>query len=162
VTPRFTLRDARPEDCADIARLVRDLAAFEKLADQARGTEEGFRAQLFGDRPNAYAIVAELGGSIVGLALWFHNFSTFACGPGLYVEDVFVEPAHRGLGIGRAFFRAMARRAVDRGCSRMEWSVLDWNESAVRFYRGMGAVGMSDWTVQRLSAAPLAALAQEA
>ena len=156
----FTLRDATPADAADIARLVRELAAFEKLLPHATGTEETFRAQLFGAHPAAYAMVAETDGRVVGLALWFYNFSTFACRRGLYVEDVYVEPQHRGAGIGRAFFRAMARRAQDESCARMEWSVLDWNADAIAFYRSLGAVGMEGWTVQRLSADAIAQLAR--
>ena len=157
---RFTLRDAAPADTADIARLVRELAEFEKLLAQARGTAETFHEQLFGPRPAAYAMVAEVGGRVVGLALWFYNFSTFACRRGLYVEDVYVEPQHRGLGIGRAFFRAMAQRALKEGCARMEWSVLDWNTDAIAFYRGLGAIGMAEWTVQRLAADGIAMLAR--
>ncbi len=157
----FTLRHAVPADAADITRLVYDLAVFEKIADEARATPADFHTQLFGDPPNAYAMVAEIGGRVVGIAIWFYNFSTFECRPGLYVEDVYVEPQHRGLGMGRAFFRAMAGQALRRGCSRMEWSVLDWNETAVRFYRSMGAVNMEDWTVQRLAADKVAALAEE-
>ncbi len=156
----FTLRDAAPADTADIARLVRELAEFEKLLPQARGTAETFHEQLFGPRPAAYAMVAEIGGHVVGLALWFYNFSTFACCRGLYVEDVYVEPQHRGLGIGRAFFRAMAQRALEEGCARMEWSVLDWNTDAIAFYRSLGAVSMEEWTVQRLSADGIAMLAR--
>ena len=158
--PRFNLRDAAPADAADVARLVRDLAAFEKLLPEARGTAETFHEQLFGAQPAAYAMVAEIGGRVVGLALWFYNFSTFACRRGLYVEDVYVEPQHRGLGIGRAFFGAMAQRALQQGCARMEWSVLDWNTDAIAFYRGLGAVGMQEWTVQRLSADGIANLAR--
>lgn len=158
----FVLRPAEPRDAGEIARLVRALAEFEKLGDEAKGTEDGFRAQLFGAAPVAHAMVAEVAGHVVGLALWFYNFSTFACRPGLYVEDVFVEPAHRGLGIGRAFFQALARRAMERGCARMEWAVLDWNDAAIDFYRGLGAVGMADWTIQRLSADRVAALAKGA
>ena len=159
--PDFLIRDALPQDSADIARLVHALAAYEKLAHEAVATADDFRQQLFGSSPTARAAVAEIAGVIVGIAVWFHNFSTFTCRPGLYVEDVFVEPQHRGLGIGRGFFRYMAKHAVKSGCSRMDWSVLDWNEPAIRFYRSMGAVGMDDWTVQRLDARKLAALAQE-
>jgi GNAT superfamily N-acetyltransferase len=155
----FVLRPAEPRDAADVARLVHALAEFEKLGDQAKGTAEGFHAQLFGNEPVANAMIAEVAGRAVGLALWFYNFSTFACRPGLYVEDVFVEPEHRGLGIGRAFFQALARRAVEKNCARMEWAVLDWNVAAIDFYRGLGAVGMEDWTIQRLSADRVAALA---
>ncbi len=159
--PDFVIRDAAPQDCADIARLVRALAEYERLAHEAVATEEDFARQLFGAPPAARAAVADRAGRVVGIAIWFHNFSTFTCRPGLYVEDVFVEPEQRGLGIGRAFFRYMARHAVSAGCSRMDWSVLDWNETAIRFYRSMGAVGLDDWTVQRLDARTLAALAQE-
>ena len=159
---RFALRDAIPADTTDITRLVYDLAVFEKIADEALATPARFHEQLFGQPPNAYAMVAEIAGHVIGIAIWFYNFSTFECRPGLYVEDVYVEPQHRGLGIGRAFFRGMAQRALQRGCSRMEWSVLDWNQAAVTFYRSMGAVGMEDWTVQRLSADRVALLAQEA
>ncbi len=158
----FTLREARPTDCAEIRRLVYALAEYERLAGEAVATEDHFREHLFGPTPRAHAALADIAGRTVGLAIWFYSYNTFTGRPGLYVEDVFVEPPHRGLGIGRAFFRLMARRAMREGCSRMEWSVLDWNENAVRFYRSMGAVGMEEWTVQRLSADALTALAQEA
>ena len=156
----FTLRDAAAGDEDDIARLVYDLAVYEKLAEEAVATPEDFRTHLFGPQPRAHALVAEVGGKAVGIAIWFYNFNTFTCRPGLYLEDVFVEPAHRGLGIGRAFFQAMAQRAVEHGCSRMEWSVLDWNAPAIAFYRSMGATGMDEWTVQRLSAEKMTALAE--
>ncbi len=139
--------------------MVRSLATYEKLAHQAQGSAEDFCAQLFGKQPVAYAMVAEIDDCVVGLALWFYNFSTFQCRPGLYVEDVFVEPEHRGRGIGRAFFQALAQRAVVDGCGRMEWSVLDWNTPAIDFYRSLGAVGMGEWTVQRLTADKIALLA---
>jgi diamine N-acetyltransferase len=155
----FTLREAVPEDCADIARLVRALAEYEKLAHEARATEDDFRRALFGAPARAQAAVASVAGATVGFALWFYNFSTFIGRAGLYVEDVFVEPAHRGAGIGRAFFRMMAARAVAEGCGRMEWSVLDWNTPAIDFYRGLGAEPMSEWTVQRLSGDTLHRLA---
>lgn len=151
----FTLREAVPEDCADIARLVRALAEYEKLAHEARATEDDFRRALFGAPARAQAAVASVAGATVGFALWFYNFSTFMGREGLYVEDVFVEPAHRGAGIGRAFFRMMAARAVAERCGRMEWSVLDWNEPALRFYASLGAVRMDEWTVQRLTGAAL-------
>jgi GNAT superfamily N-acetyltransferase len=107
-------------------------------------------------------MMADVAGQCIGLVLWSYNFSTFLCRPGLYVEDIFVEPAHRGLGIGRAFFRALAQRAIEQGCGRMEWSVLDWNEPSIAFYRSLGAVAMDEWTVQRLTADAIAALAGEA
>ena len=157
----FLLRDAAPDDCADIERLVRGLAVFEKLADEAQATADDFRRALFGEPARAQAAIAVVDGRAVGFALWFYNFSTFVGRAGLYVEDVFVEPAHRGAGIGRAFFRMMAARAVAEGCGRMEWSVLDWNEAALDFYHALGAEPMSDWTVQRLAGPTLHRLAQE-
>jgi GNAT superfamily N-acetyltransferase len=155
----FVLRDARPADCGDIARLVRALAEYEKLADEAQATAEDFHRALFAEPARAWAALAIVDGAAVGLALWFYNFSTFVGRAGLYVEDVFVEPAHRGAGIGRAFFRMMAARAVAEGCGRMEWSVLDWNTPAVEFYRAMGAEPMDEWTVQRLTGDALQRLA---
>jgi GNAT superfamily N-acetyltransferase len=157
----FLLRDATEGDAQEIARLVYELAVYEKLADRAVGTAADFRVQLFGPRPRAYAIMAEVESRAVGLAIWFYNFSTFQARPGLYVEDVFVEPEYRGLGIGRAFFRTMAQRALAEGCTRMEWSVLDWNTPAVAFYRAMGAVAMDAWTVQRLYDSEMRVLAGE-
>jgi GNAT superfamily N-acetyltransferase len=157
----FTLRPAKAADCGDIARLVRALAEYEKLAADAKATADDFRTAMFGDTPRAAAALAIVDGNTVGFALWFYNFSTFQGRAGLYVEDVFVEPAHRGAGIGRAFFRMMAARAVEEGCGRMEWSVLDWNKPAIDFYRALGAEPMSEWTVQRLSGDTLRALAQE-
>jgi diamine N-acetyltransferase len=155
----FVLREARPEDCGEIARLVRALAVYEKLEHQAGATAADFESALFGSPARAWALLAIVGAECVGFALWFYNFSTFRGRHGLYVEDVFVQPPCRGMGIGRAFFVAMAARAVAEGCARMEWSVLDWNEPALRFYRGLGAVGMDEWTVQRLSGDALVRLA---
>jgi GNAT superfamily N-acetyltransferase len=157
----FALRDAAEADAAEIARLVFELAVYEKLQDQAVGTAEDFRLALFGKQPRAHAMLAEADGRCVGLALWFFNFSTFRARPGLYVEDVFVEPGYRGLGIGAAFFRAMAQRAVAEGCARMEWAVLDWNTPAIEFYRRLGAMPMDQWTVQRLTGDALLALARK-
>ena len=156
----ITLRDARPADCDDIARLVRALAEYEKLAAEAQASGADFHAQLFAPQPAAHAMGAESAGRIVGVAIWFYNFSTFVCRRGLYIEDVFVEPEHRGAGIGRAFFRALAQRAKQEACQRMEWSVLDWNEPAIAFYRALGATGMADWTIQRLTTDGIARLAE--
>ena len=157
----FLLRDAIPEDAPEIARLVYALAVYEMLANEAVATEADFRKHLFGEGASAHCMMAEVDGHATGVAIWFYSFNTFTCRLGLYVEDVFVEPAHRGRGIGRAFFRALARRAVAKGCSRMEWSVLDWNAPAIEFYRSMGATGMDDWTVQRLNAEKIKSLAEE-
>jgi len=160
-TPRlqFALRAAKPSDAAEIARLVKALAEYEKLTHEAEATAQDFHTALFGPTPRAHAMMAEIDGHAVGFALWFYNFSTFKGRHGLYVEDVFVEPGHRGLGIGRAFFQALAARALAEGCARMEWSVLDWNEPALRFYSSLAAEPMSEWTVQRLSGNALHALA---
>jgi GNAT superfamily N-acetyltransferase len=159
---RFVLREALPADSADITRLVHALAEFERLATEAVATEADFRVHLFGEFPSAHAELAEIEGRVVGIAIWFFNFNTFTCRRGLYLEDLFVEPEYRGLGIGRAFFVRLAQRAQAAGCSRMEWSVLDWNETAVKFYRSLGAIGMDEWTVQRLNAEKIAQLAGEA
>jgi GNAT superfamily N-acetyltransferase len=156
---RYTLRDATEADLPEIVRLVRALAEYEKLLHEAVGTEDDFRAALFGVNPRVFCTLAEVQGRTVGQAIWFYNFSTFTGRHGIYVEDIFVEPAHRGLGIGKAFFRHLARRAVAEGCARMEWQVLDWNEPAIRFYRGIGARGMAEWQVERVTGEALKALA---
>ncbi len=157
----FVLRDAVPADAEEIFRLVVALAVYEKMEDKVVASAADFRTHLFGPTPRACAMVAEMGGRIVGMAIFFFNFSTFHGRPGLYLEDIFVEPEYRGSGVGRAFFGALARRALAEGCSRMEWSVLDWNEPSLAFYRALGAVGMDEWTVQRLTAEKLRALAEE-
>ena len=153
------LRDATEADLPVLLRFVRALAAYEKLEHAARATEADFRRALFGAPARAHALLAELNGGPVGFALWFHSFSTFEGRPGLYLEDIFVEPAHRGRGIGRLIFRDLARRAVEAGCARMEWSVLDRNALAIGFYRAIGARAMDEWTVQRLDGDALRALA---
>ncbi len=159
--PSFVLRDAEPRDAEEIFRLVVALAVYEKMLDKVSANAADFRTQLFGPKPRAHAMVAEISGRIVGMAIFFFNFSTFHGKPGLYLEDIFVEPECRGSGIGRAFFAKLAHRALAEGCSRMEWSVLDWNAPSIAFYRSLGAVGMDEWTVQRLTAEKLQALAEE-
>ena len=156
----IVFRDAVPGDEARVATFVRALADYEKLTHEAVATVDDFRVALFGAPPRCHALFAEIDGTAVGFALWFYNFSTFAGRSGLYVEDVFVQTTHRGQGIGRAIFRALALRAVAQGCVRMEWSVLDWNTPAVSFYAGIGARPMREWTVQRLSGDALGALAE--
>ena len=158
-TPLLTIRPATVDDVALIAELVRDLAEYERLADAAVATEDGLREQLFGERPAAEVLIAEADGEPAGFALFFHTFSTFLGKRGLYLEDLFVRPAFRGLGLGKHLMAALARIAVQRDCGRFEWSVLDWNEPAIAFYRKLGAVGMDEWTVQRLEGDALRALA---
>ncbi len=155
----LTFRDAAPGDEALVARFVRHLAEYEKLLHEAVASEADFAAALFGTPPRCHALFAEQDGETVGFALWFYNFSTFLGRHGLYVEDVFVLPERRGSGIGRAIFGELARRAVAEGCGRMNWSVLDWNENAIGFYRSIGAQPLDEWTTQRLSGPALAALA---
>ena len=159
MTAEIVLRDAVPGDEALVAHFVRALAEFEKLLHKAHGTEADSHRALFGTPPRAWALFAELDGKPVGFALWFYNFSTFAAKPGLYVEDVFVAPEHRGRGIGRMIFRHLARRALDEGCACMQWWVLNWNAPAIGFYRSIGALPMDDWTVQRLDGDALAEFA---
>jgi GNAT superfamily N-acetyltransferase len=142
-----------------ILEFIRGLAEYEKLADEVVATEESLRRSLFGPRPDAEVVIAYADEQPAGFALFFHNYSTFLGRRGLYLEDLFVKPAFRGIGIGRALLRHLARLALDRGCGRLEWWVLDWNEPAIRFYEALGARPMSDWTIYRLSGPALAALA---
>ncbi|MDH4166405.1 MAG: GNAT family N-acetyltransferase [Gammaproteobacteria bacterium] len=155
----FRIEPAQPADAALIVALVRELAAYERLLDDVRLTPQDLHRDLFGPRAFAEAVVARVGDEPVGFALWFHNYSTFEGRPGLYLEDLFVRPAFRGCGYGEALLRHLARVAVERGCARFEWSVLDWNEPALAFYRKLGAVPMDEWTVQRVSGVALHALA---
>jgi GNAT superfamily N-acetyltransferase len=157
--PLLSIRPADVDDVALIAQLIRELAEYERLADAAVATETGLREQLFGEHPAAEVLVAEADGEPAGFALFFHTFSTFVGRRGLYLEDLFVRPAFRGLGLGRHLMAALARIAVKRGCGRFEWSVLDWNQPAIGFYRALGATGMDEWTVQRLDGDALQALA---
>jgi GNAT superfamily N-acetyltransferase len=156
----FTLRPAAPADVPVIRHLIRELAEYERLLPEAVVTEADLRASLFGPRPFAEVLLAETGPNVAGFALFFHNYSTFLGKPGLYLEDLYVRPEFRRRGLGTMFFRRLAALAIERGCGRMEWSVLDWNEPALRFYRKIGASAMSDWTVQRLSGDALCRLAE--
>jgi len=153
------VRPATPADVPVILRFVRELAAFEREPDAVTATGSMLAAALFGENPAAEAVLAEREGEPVGFALFFHNFSTWEGRRGLYLEDLYVTPAARGQGAGAALLRHLAALAVARGCARFEWSVLDWNEDAIAFYRAMGAVGQEEWTVQRVSGAALARLA---
>jgi GNAT superfamily N-acetyltransferase len=153
------LRDAVPGDAALLLRLLRELAEYEKLLHDVVATEATLASALFGARPLAAALVAEMAGQPVGFAIWYFSFNSFSGTPSLYVEDVYVREAHRGGGIGRAIFADLARRAVACGCQRMEWSVLDWNAPSIAFYQRIGAKPVRGWTVQRLTGEALAGLA---
>lgn len=152
------IRPATPADVATILGFIRDLAAFEREPDAVEATDAMLHAALFGDHPAAEAVIAE-DGEALGFAIFFHNFSTWTGSRGLYLEDLYVTPAARGRGIGTALLRHLAGLALDRGCARFEWSVLDWNEPAVRMYRAIGAVALDDWTIQRVTGDALKALA---
>ncbi len=154
------MREAAPADVAVIYGFIRELAAYEKEPDAVEMTEAELHEALFGFRPRAEALLAELDGIAQGFAVWFESFNTWTGRPALYVEDVFVTAAARGRGLGAAIFAHLAKLTVARGYKRMEWSVLDWNRPAVDFYRKLGAEPQSDWTKYRLSGAALAAAAQ--
>ena len=155
------VRAATRADVPMIAELIRGLARFERLEHEVVMTEDLLDAGLFGDRPYAEVVVAEDGAIALGFALFFYNFSTFLGRPGIYLEDLFVLPEHRGRGIGRTLLAHLARLAVERGCGRLEWSVLDWNSDAIRFYERLGATANSDWTVYRLAGESLIGLARQ-
>jgi len=153
------LRAATVEDVPQLLTFIAELAEFEALAHEAVATEEVLAEQLFGPSPGAEVVMAEVDGAPAGFALFFHSFSTFLGRRGLYLEDLFVRPAFRGCGVGRALMVHLAGIAQARGCGRFEWSVLDWNADAIRFYRSLGARGMDGWTVQRVDGQALHELA---
>jgi len=154
------IRFATAADAATILGFIKDLAEYEKLSHEVVADEDALRLTLFGVRPAAEVLIAEVGGAPVGFALFFQSYSTFLAKPGLYLEDLFVRPAARGGGVGSALLSALARIAMQRHYGRFEWSVLDWNAPAIRLYQSLGAVAMNEWTVNRLTGAPLAALAE--
>jgi GNAT superfamily N-acetyltransferase len=156
------IRAAEPADIGAMLALMRELAEFEKLTHLFVATEESLREALFGARPAAEALVAERNGAIVGYALFFHNFSTFLSRRGLYLEDLYVQPALRGSGLGTALLRRVAAIAVERRCGRFEWSVLDWNQRAIDFYTKLGATVLPDWRIVRVTGDGLSHLAQSA
>ena len=157
---KFQLRAARPADVRAIAGLVAELAEFEHLSHLLQLTPETLAPHLFGERPVVEAVVAEAaGGAVVAYALFFTNFSTFLAKPGLYLEDLYVQPAFRGAGIGKALLAHLGALAVARDYGRFEWCVLDWNEAAIRFYQGMGATLMPEWRLCRMAGSALAAFA---
>ena len=156
----YTIRAANPADCGEILRLIGELAIYEKLEHMAVGTEEKLRECLFGARPAAETLIAEQAGRAVGFALFFTSFSTFLCKPGIYLEDLFVEPTHRGAGIGKALLERLAALAKERGCGRLEWRVLDWNEPSIRFYESLGASLLKEWILVRMTEAEFTAMAE--
>ena len=156
----LNLRAAVPQDADLIVTYVRELAEIERLTQECVANAEDFRRFLF-EEPRALALLVVWFGVLAGFALYFYNFSTFLGRPGLYLEDLFVRPAFRRNGIARAIFQALARKAVAEGCGRFEWSVLDWNENAIRFYRGLGAEAMDGWTTQRLTGDALRRLSEQ-
>jgi GNAT superfamily N-acetyltransferase len=155
-----TLRAAQRRDVPAIVGLIHELAAFEKLSHLCEVSAESLAPHLFGDKPAAECIVGEVQGEVVAFALYFTNFSTFLAKPGLYLEDLYIQPAHRGNGLGKALLEYLACLAVERGCGRFEWCVLDWNERAIGFYEGMGATVMPDWRLCRITGDRLAAFAK--
>jgi GNAT superfamily N-acetyltransferase len=154
----YVLRAATPADVPAILSCIRGLAEYERLAHQCTATEALLRETLFGAEPAAEVVLAVSGGETAGFALWFRSYSTFLALPGLYLEDLFVFPAHRGHGLGRRLLAHLARTAVERGYGRVEWAVLDWNVDAIRFYESLGATPMADWTTFRLAGDSLATL----
>jgi len=158
----LNIRPATRADAPTIASLVRELADYEKLLDDAKATPEDFLRELDSPNPVIRVLIAEWNGEPAGFALYFFNFSTFVGRPGLYLEDLFVRPAQRQHGIGRALLRALARIAEERGCGRMEWAVLDWNEPALRFYKSLDARQMNEWIIHRLTPVEISRLAAEA
>ncbi len=156
-TPPYTLRPAEPRDVADIVSLIEELAEFENLSHMVQTTAEKLHPHLFGAKPVVEALIAEIDGEAVGFALFFTNFSTFLAQPGIYLEDLYVRPAHRRSGLGRALLTRLAEIACERDYGRFDWSVLDWNEDAIRFYQSMGAVVMPEWRICRLSGEALTA-----
>lgn len=159
---KFILRKATENDVSLLLSFIRELADYEKLSHEVEATEETLRRHLFGERCSAEALIGEIENEPVAFAIFFHNFSTFLGKPGLYLEDLFVKPQFRGMGLGKRILAHLARIAVERDCGRFEWWVLDWNEPAINFYRSIGAVPMSEWTVQRVSGEALHALAKKA
>ncbi len=155
------LRFATADDTSLVLAFIRDLAEYERMSDEVVADEAGLRRALFGERRFAEVVLAEDGDQPLGFALFFHNFSTFLGMPGIYLEDLFVRPEARGRGIGKALLAFLAKLALQRGCGRLEWWVLDWNEDAIGFYEGLGARGMNEWTVFRLDGHALEDLASQ-
>ena len=158
----LAIRRARPDEAGLVLALVRELADYEKLLHEVEATEADISAALFGSKPRVFCEIAEWQGEPAGFAVWFINFSTFSGRSGVYLEDLFVRPAQRGNGIGKALLAHLARQCVDNGWSRLQWSVLDWNTPSMEFYNSLGAELMDEWTVCRVNGPALTALAQGA
>jgi GNAT superfamily N-acetyltransferase len=157
----LTLRFAEANDVPVILELIKELADYEKLSHEVVATEENLKKSLFGDHPLAEVIIADYLSKPVGFSLFFHNFSTFLGQPGIYIEDIYIKAEHRGMGIGKTILVSLARLAVERGCGRIEWSVLDWNINALNFYNDLGARAMDGWTVFRLTGEKLSNLSKD-
>ena len=155
------IRPATPADTALILELIRELADYEKALHECHATIESLNTSLFGDRPHAECLVAELDGKVVGFALFFHNYSTWLARPGLYLEDLYVRPSARSQGVGKALLVRLAQLAVQRNCGRFEWSVLDWNAPAIAFYESLGAKPQNEWTIYRVAGDALSQLAAQ-
>lgn len=157
----LSLRLATANDVPQILQFIQALAAYEKLSDQVVATEEKLRATLFGDKSFAEVVMADYQGQPAGFALFFHNYSTFLAKPGMYLEDLFVDPNLRGKGIGKALITFLAKLAIERDCGRLEWSVLDWNQPAIDFYQSLGAVMLHDWRINRVTGDTLTHMAAQ-
>ena len=157
----LAIRPAQPGDEALVLSFIRALADYEKLLDRVVATEETVRAALFGDNPRLFCLIAEWNGEPAGFSVWFYNYSTFLARHGIYVEDLFVKPEFRGRGIGKALLTALAARAAKEGCGRLEWSVLDWNVDAIKFYEMLGARAVEGWSVYRISGEALQTLGEQ-
>jgi GNAT superfamily N-acetyltransferase len=160
MTPDPTLRLAAPTDVPSVLRLIRGLAEYERLLDEVTATEAGLHEALFGPLPRAFAILAEVDGAAVGLALFYYTFNTFKLTRNIFLEDLFVDPTYRGSGIGLALMRELAKRAVVENCGRIEWRVLNWNQPSIDFYQRLGAEPIDDWHTKQLSGDALVALAR--
>ena len=156
----LSIRPARPGEASLVFQFVRELAEYEKLEHEVQATEAMIDAALFGEQPRVFCDIAEWDGEPVGFAVWFLNFSTFSGRPGIYLEDIFVRPAFRGRGVGKALLVHLAKQCVENGWSRLQWSVLDWNTPSIEFYKSLGGVLLDEWTVVRVSGDALTRLAK--
>jgi len=157
----FNIRSSNADDCPLILQFIKELAEYEKLSHEVVATPQILQQSLFGERPYAEVLIAEYQATPVAYALFFHNLSTFTGRPGIYLEDIYVQPEMRGKGFGKSMLSYIAKLAVERNCTRVEWSVLDWNEPSIQFYRSIGAIPLEKWTVQRLHGEALSKFAKE-